>query len=99
MFSESEIQAMREAIRRAFLDELLPLIQSVLGRIESQPTTLLSRDEAAQLLGVSVQTVATLIREGTMPHVKIRRRVLIPRQAICDYMEQASGSSRKEERP
>jgi hypothetical protein len=35
MFSESEIQAMREAIRRAFLDELLPLIQSVLGRIDS----------------------------------------------------------------
>lgn len=46
----------------------------------------------------STQTPVARITQ-TRKWISYQTRVLIPRQAICDYMEQASGSSRKEERP
>jgi excisionase family DNA binding protein len=38
--------------------------------------------EAAKILGVSRMTAYTAVREGTIPSLKIGRRVLVPRAAL-----------------
>jgi excisionase family DNA binding protein len=42
----------------------------------------LSVPEAARLLGVSRMTAYTAIRDGTIPSLKLGRRVLVPRAAL-----------------
>ena len=56
---------------------------------------LLSRQEAADLLGVSVQTIASMLRDGMLEHVRIRRRVLIPLTSILQYASPSSPSDCK----
>ena len=42
----------------------------------------ISVPEAAQLLGVSRMTAYSAVREGTIPSLRIGRRVLVPRVAL-----------------
>jgi len=46
-----------------------------------------SRSEAAVQLGISGRKVDELIKEGTLPSMSIGRRVLVPRQAVLDWVE------------
>lgn len=44
---------------------------------------------AAELLGgLGYTTVLQMIREGKLPSVHVGRRVLIPRQALQDFIEE-----------
>jgi excisionase family DNA binding protein len=47
--------------------------------------------EAAQLLGVSRMTAYAAVREGSIPSLRIGRRVLVPRVALERLLAQASG--------
>jgi excisionase family DNA binding protein len=45
--------------------------------------------EAAGLLGISRMSAYTAVREGTIPSLKIGRRVLVPRAALDRLLDQA----------
>ena len=46
-----------------------------------------SRSEVAVQLGISGKKVDELIQQGTLPSMSIGRRVLVPRQAVLDWVE------------
>jgi len=53
-----------------------------------QPTTpLVSRKEAAAILGISERTVWSLTSDGEIPCVRIRNRVLYRSEHLQDYIE------------
>ena len=70
---KEEIAALREEVRR------------LRGRTDSD--ALLTKGEAAELLGVSPRTVDTLIAEGTIASIKVRQCRRIPRGALEAYIE------------
>ena len=49
---------------------------------------LLSRGEAAEVLGVSVRTIDSLIKAGRMLAVRLGRRVLIPVEHLQEFARQ-----------
>ena len=79
-----------ETIRREFLqlfeNELIPRILSALGVTVRLDTNQLSRRAAAKQLGVSIQTLDALVRDGSIEHRKVRRRVLIPEESLRKYL-------------
>lgn len=75
---------------KAAVEEVLTE-HGIIGSITTQPSVAeaarhLSRAEASSMLGVSIQTIAKLITEGTLSAVRVRRRVLIPQSAITAYL-------------
>jgi excisionase family DNA binding protein len=48
--------------------------------------------EVARLLGVSRMTAYTAVREGTIPSIRIGRRVLIPRAALYRLLAKADAA-------
>ena len=46
-----------------------------------------SRSEVAVQLGISDRKVDELIQEGALPSMSIGRRVLVPRQAVLDWVK------------
>ncbi len=82
-----------EAVRRALTEELPKALESALSRLSDQSERLtkqpelLSRNQAAEILGVSLQTVAAMISDGTLESIRIRRRVLIPYRSIHHCLE------------
>jgi len=54
-------------------------------RLEEAPD-LLTRQEAAELLRVSLTTLTRLTKAGQLGHVKVGRQVRIPRTAIDRYL-------------
>lgn len=58
-------------------------------RLEDAPD-LLTRQEAAELLRVSLTTLTRLTKAGQLGHVKVGRQVRIPRPALDRYL---SGSA------
>jgi|LakMenEpi03Aug12_release.lakeMendotaPanAssembly.Ray.scaffolds.fasta_scaffold105834_2 excisionase family DNA binding protein len=77
MSTTDDLRAFRDIIRDILLKELLPHVLSALKANERQKEVLLSRSDAAKLLGVSIQTVAKLIRLKQLPSVKVQRRTMI----------------------
>jgi excisionase family DNA binding protein len=65
-----------------------------------QPTEpsepLLKIPDAAALLGVSGWTVRNLLDDGTLPRIRIRRSVRIPRQAVLDYLAERTKAAYEE---
>lgn len=47
---------------------------------------LLTRDEAAEVLRVSLTTMSRIIGSGRLPHLRIGRAVRIPREALDAYV-------------
>ena len=52
---------------------------------------LVSVEEAAKLLGIGRGLAYDLVREGRLPHVKLGRRVLVPRQGLEEWIAQEAG--------
>ena len=52
--------------------------------------------EAAQLLGVSRMTAYAAVREGSIPSLRIGRRILVPRGALDRLLAQAIGEPAKD---
>ena len=52
---------------------------------------LISVDEAAKLLGIGRGLAYDLVHEGRLPHVKLGRRLLVPRRALEDWVAREAG--------
>lgn len=48
---------------------------------------LMSVKEAAQYLGVSDMTIYRAVKDGTLPHIKIRRTIRLSRDALDTYLK------------
>lgn len=92
MQATDDLRLFREIMRDLLLRELLPHVLHALGSQDHPDPALLSRQDAAKMLGVSIQTIASLVRDGAIDHVRVRRRVLIPQRSIVDYMERQSSA-------
>jgi excisionase family DNA binding protein len=53
-------------------------------RRKTMPITL-NIQEAAAMLGVDRGTLRSLLRQGELPHKRLKRRVLIPKEAVEKY--------------
>lgn len=53
----------------------------------------LTVDEAADLLGISLSLAYELVRLGELPSVRLGRRILIPRRAIYELVEEPLGAT------
>ena len=53
----------------------------------------LTVEEAAALLRVSRGLAFAAVRAGTIPHLRIGRRILIPRAALYDLVSLSEGAS------
>lgn len=90
---KEEHDGIHDTVRRAITEELPKALEPFLKRLTAQtPSTidvpdLVSRRQAAGILGVSIQTVALMISDGTLKSVRVRRRVLIPIRAIEEYLQ------------
>ena len=51
--------------------------------------------EAAQILGISRGLAYQLVQEGRLPHVKLGRRVLVPRKAMEDWLAREAIASQR----
>lgn len=54
---------------------------------------LISVEEAAQLLSIGRNTAYELIRQGRLPHIRLGRRVLVPRFGLEQWIAQEAGLS------
>lgn len=54
--------------------------------LQGSAPELISRQPIAEVLDTDRTTVDTLIANGTLPSVRLKRRVLIPRQAVLDLL-------------
>ena len=52
---------------------------------------LISVAEAAKLLGIGRGLAYDLVCEGRLPHVKLGRRILVPRRALEDWITREAG--------
>ncbi len=55
----------------------------------------LSIDEAAAMLGISRAHAYELVRRGELPRLRLGRRVVIPRKALEEYVEDATANARR----
>jgi excisionase family DNA binding protein len=80
-----------DAIRAAVREEL-----RAERRQEAAPRPLLSKEDAADVLGLSPRTVDTLIHSGELPSLKVRRRRRIRPADLEAYIERqgAGGDGR-----
>lgn len=51
-----------------------------MDELRKRRSLVITRQEAADALGVDPRTITTSINEGTIPSVKLGRRVVIPRE-------------------
>ena len=54
--------------------------------MERKQHVVLNADELVGILRVSRPTVYKYLREGTIPSVKVGRRILIPQKALDDFL-------------
>ena len=52
---------------------------------------LVSVAEAAELLGIGRNLAYELVRENRLPHVKLGRRILVPRRGLEDWIAREAG--------
>ena len=64
MRHDTDVWEIKEVIRDLMLNELLPIVLQAIESTDQPEAPLLSRQAAAKLLGVSVQTIAALVRDG-----------------------------------
>ncbi len=48
---------------------------------------------AAEVMGISQSNLRTLIREGILPAVRLRGRILLPREKLLEFLRQNTDST------
>lgn len=93
-----DMQAARvEALRACLREELPDLIrEAVRSELEAQARReavpqMLSREEAADALGISTRTLSTLTAAGEVPAVRVKGRVLYAAGTLRAYIRRAAG--------
>ena len=61
--------------------------------LRKRRSLVITRKEAAEALGVDPRTITTSINEGTIPHVKLGRRIVIPREKFLALFASAPSES------
>jgi excisionase family DNA binding protein len=61
----------------------------------SEEKLTLTVPEAARLIGISRMTAYVAVREGTIPSIRIGRRVLVPRAALDRLLAKADAGRQK----
>lgn len=51
--------------------------------------------EAAEYLGVSVDSIYKMVREKEIPHFRIRRTILLSKKAVDEWIEEQEANSVK----
>ena len=63
--------------------------------LRKRRTLVITRQEAAQALGVDPRTITVGIEDGTIPSVKLGRRVVIPREKFLTLFAYTATDSRE----
>ncbi|MBM4762744.1 helix-turn-helix domain-containing protein [Bacillus sp. B15-48] len=53
----------------------------------------ITAQEAADYIGVHIDTIYTMVRQKEIPHVRVRRRILFNRETIDAWMRQQEEQS------
>lgn len=61
-------------------------------RRQPNGTTYPSVDALAEELGISRHAAYAALRRGTIPHIRIGRRFVLPRSAIAEWLRSAGGN-------
>ena len=56
--------------------------------VDNGGTLMISVEEAARLLGISRNLAYDLVRQGRLPHVRLGRRILVPRFGLEQWLAQ-----------
>lgn len=75
---------------RLALDTVMSVIP--MGRADLHPRLTLTVDEAAQRLGISRAFAYEAVRRGEIPHIKIGKRILVPKVALENLLASATRS-------
>jgi len=68
-----------------------PQTQSQTLQKDNNESMVLTVGETARLLRLSKTTVYDQIRQGSVPSIRLGKRILIPRAALMRKLEEASG--------
>ena len=55
----------------------------------------LSVNEAAELIGISRPKVYDLLRDGTLPSIHVGKKIVIPRQAVIDWLSEGENNGKE----
>ena len=55
----------------------------------------LSVNEAAELIGISRPKVYDLLRDGTLPCIHVGKKIVIPRQAVIDWLLEGENNGKE----
>ena len=55
----------------------------------------LSVNEAAELIGISRPKVYDLLRDGTLPSIHVGKKIVIPRQAVIDWLSEGESNGKE----
>lgn len=55
-----------------------------------QTTAVVSVAEAARILGVSLSTIYNAVRDGDLPAIRFRGRILVPKRQLEEMLESAA---------
>lgn len=83
-------------------DQPAEVIEALLREAQDAPKQrldLLTSTGAGELLGVTGQTIKNWVREGRLEAYRIGGRVMVPREAVADYVARARTSLDLEEVP
>ena len=61
--------------------------------MSATPPLLLSVVEAATALGIGRNLCYDLVRQRRLPHVRLGKRILIPRQALEEWLAREAGGT------
>ncbi|MCS4195928.1 helix-turn-helix domain-containing protein [Salinibacter ruber] len=87
----SLVQGLREEVQ-ALQDEVTALRRK---EAPEGPDALLPREEAAEMLGISVRTLDDMEEAGEIQAVRIRGRVLYAPETLEAYIRRRAGEGRK----
>jgi excisionase family DNA binding protein len=75
-----------ESLQSLLNDEIKDL-NSTHQKNKDQARAVLSVSELAEYLGVSTDSLYTMVRENQIPYVRIRRRILFHRESINSWIQ------------
>ena len=96
LYNENDVRQIAEEAARQAVNDLLGRIMSGSANLDNSiPQTqscsnekrlTLSVQEVADMLGISKPIAYDLINDGSIHSIRIGRKILIPRQAVTDFL-------------
>ena len=101
LYNETDVRRIaQEAANQAIsqlLEQIIPGVTAHLDNSTSQTQSYpaenrltLSVPEVAKQIGISAPIAYDLVRKGTIHSIRIGRNILVPRQAVADFLDNCS---------